>query len=77
MRSPRTAAGMLPLGRLSPRRAQVAAVRGQRTLAVRAATRAVEGTHEPAWMVERIRMDARLEALRSDPDFMRLLASHP
>ena len=57
-------------------RAQVAAVRGQRALAVQAAIRAVEGTHEPAWMVERIRMDARFDALRSDPDFMRLLAAH-
>ena len=58
-------------------RAQVAAARGQRILAIRAASLAVERTHEPAWMVERIRMDVRFDALRSDPSFARLLATYP
>ncbi len=58
-------------------RAQVAAARGQRIPAIRAATLAVRRTHEPAWMVERIRMDVRFDALRSDPGFAQLLAAYP
>lgn len=35
-----------------------------------------ERTYEPAWMIERIRLDGRFEALRSDPSFARLLAPY-
>lgn len=55
---------------------RVAAARGQQSLAVHATPLARERTYEPAWMIERIRLDGRFEALRSDPSFARLLAPY-